>query len=284
MSGIDPLHCILCGGKRFVSIFDYTEPDQYERAVGVNKSGYYRCWIQCQDCGFYASRYSRSQSKLDGLYSVLYRSSNSTWRAQDSRTLFRKITQLPFDESETKQRIKWVKDRIHSEFQKDSPLRAAPYHLLDIGGATGVFAYEFKDANWISHVIDPDESGIFLKTELGIDFICARYSEHRFRRTFDLISLVYVLEHINDPESFLIEAWSNLKKDGYIYIEIPDAIVFEDTDSSDDIFNSCHLWFFSEKTIRKILRKTGFEPVCIEQVKTVRGIQCLMVLARGQVQ
>jgi len=279
MSEIDSILCLLCGNDKFVPVFEYYEPDQYEKSVGVTEDGYYRSWVQCQNCELYASRYSRPRSKLDALYSTIYRNSDSSWRSEDSRVLFDKVAQLPFEQSETKQRINWIKNTLNLELKEKTCLRSAPYHLLDIGGGTGVFAYEFRDSDWIPHVIDPDENGSFLEKEFGIDYICEPYSAKHYQCKFDLISLVYVLEHIHNPEYLLTEIRSNLQDDGCVFIEVPNAKVMNELDSSNDIFNSCHLWFFSEETIGKLLRKTGFELMKSEQTTTVRGIQCLMVLA-----
>jgi len=254
-------------------------PDSYESAVGITEAGYYRQWVQCQQCSFIYSIYSRPKDALDKLYKTLYRSIGSKWREESSEELFNRIITLPADESETKFRVKWIKEGIEN-LRQDQLLdkKSPPYNFLDIGGGNGVFAYEFKDADWMPHVIDPDEWGHFME-KYGIKFIPDYYHSAAFNVKFDLISLVFVLEHLTDPASIIKDLRQDLLPGSLIYIEVPDAICFKRKDSHDDIFNSCHLWMFSPYTLNRFLHLMGFEIVALKRAQTERSHYSLMALA-----
>lgn len=280
MSLCNPKNCLICQSKDYRVIFSYYEPDQYEVAVGVSKEGYFRKWVQCKQCGFYYSIYSREKNILDKVYTSTYGDKNSSWRKDSSEERFKQVIALPEGESETKFRVNWIKKNINDSWKYELLKQATPpYNVLDIGGGTGVFAYEFKDTNWVTHVIDPNKSSSFIKTKLHMPFIQDYYKPHSFNCKFNLISLIYVLEHLKDPISFIKDLHNDMTSNSFLYIEVPDAICFKYKQAQDDIFNSCHLWMFGPNTLTPLLDRSGFEIFCLNRVKTKRGHYALMVLA-----
>ena len=279
MNLYNPKNCLICQSRDYRVIFSYDEPDQYEVAVGVSKEGYFREWVQCKQCGFYYSIYSREKNIIDKVYTSAYRDKNSSWRKDTPEERFKQVIALPEGESETKFRVNWIKKNINNSWEYGLLKQATPpYNVLDIGGGTGVFAYEFKDTNWVTHVIDPNKSSSFIKTKLHIPFIQDYYKPNSFNCKFNLISLIYVLEHLKDPISLIKDLHNDLAPDSFLYIEVPDAICFKYKQAQDDIFNSCHLWMFSPNTLTPLLDRCGFEIFCLNRVKTKRGHYALMVL------
>lgn len=278
--------CLVCKRKEYTSIFEYTLPDQYEKKVSVTSNGYSRKWVQCKNCGFYYSVYSRDKEILNRIYEASYRSQDSSWRKNSSEELFNFIINLPPEESETKLRVEWIKKNIVSLWKggiitKKTP----PFNFLDIGGGNGVFAYEFgeekstEEKMWVPHVIDPDENAQFLKSKLKMEFIQSEYKSGLFGKKFDLISLIYVLEHLTNPKFFIEDLIQDTDPDSLIYIEVPDAFCFRTMPESHDIFNSCHLWMFDSYTLITFLNDCGLEVFCLNRVRTKRGHYALMALA-----
>ena len=99
-----------------------------------------------------------------------------------------------------------------------------------------------------------------------------------FKREFDLISLIYVLEHLREPASFLQQVQIDMNRGALLYIEVPDALSFRFKPPDDDIFNSCHLWIFSPETIIRFLRENGFQVFSLQRTKTIRGHYAMMLL------
>lgn len=272
--------CLLCGSRENKTIFSFISPDKYEASVGVGKKNYSRKWVRCKKCGFYYSIYSRPGKILDRIYLSSYRDKKSSWKGETPEETFKKIISLPPGKSETKFRVNWVKKNIarlwkHGLVKKNSP----PYRALDIGGGAGVFAYEFKDANWAPYIVDPSKDISFLKTRLHIPLVQSFYKPRRFHCKFTLVSLIYILEHVSNPLRFLKSARQDMAKNSFLYIEVPDALSFRLKPPGDDIFNSCHLWMFDPKSMTTLLDKCRYEIFNMERLQTKRGHYSLMVLA-----
>ena len=272
--------CMICQAQERVAVFSYNQPDAYECVVGVGPEDYLRQWVRCGKCGFHYSVFSRDEDILDKIYTSSYRDQNSDWRKVSTEEIFQKVINLPEEESETKFRIKWIKKNIQDAKRNGLiTMNQPPYRLLDIGGATGVFAYEFQDQEWKSCVIDPGESGKFIQQKYNIPYRQAYYQANSFPHAFDLISLVFVLEHLKDPQKILREIRKDMSKNSFLYLEVPDALCFQLKNSSDDIFNSCHLWMFTPNTLTMLLDQCGFEVFSLNRVKTKRGHIALMALS-----
>ncbi|MHA2282079.1 MAG: class I SAM-dependent methyltransferase [Promethearchaeota archaeon] len=276
---MDNNKCLLCQSEDYQVIFSYDEPDLYERAVGVEVEGYWRQWVQCVKCQFYYSRYSRPDDQLDNIYTSIYRSGASGWRNETTEEIFDRIISLPPKLSETKYRVGWIKSQLQNiwsaGFVKKGP---TPHRMLDVGGASGVFAYEFRDKHWLPHVVDPSENGSFLQSRFGIPYVQKSYEPGCFDKPFDLITVIFVLEHLNNPVRFLKHVRKDMTADSLLFLEIPDSISFRCKPQNDDIFNSCHLWMFSPNTLLKLLEQVGFQIFSLHRTKTIREHYTLMLL------
>jgi hypothetical protein len=271
--------CLVCQSHDYKVVFAYNEPDPYEHAIGITSEGYWRQWVQCTKCGLYYSRYSRAETALDAIYISAYRDGNASWRVTNTEEMFQRIISLPPEQSETKYRVNWIKSQLHaywsSDFiEKDPP----PYKLLDIGGATGVLAHEFRDDNWLPHVIDPSEEGAFIQEKVGIPYKKEFYQPGLFDDKFDLITMFCVIEHVRDPISLLKLIQEDMKSHSLIYIEVPEAAYFKHRPANDDIFNSCHYWIFSPNTLMGLLDQCGYEVFSMLRTRTLRGAYTLMLM------
>lgn len=272
--------CLICKSPEYSVIFSYDKIDQYEKAMGVSEKRYFRKWVRCKQCGFYYSIYSRPKNTLERIYAIKYRDSNSSWRKDPSEKVFEKIVKLPLRKSETKLRIKWIKENINAVCKQGMlKLGPPPYNMLDIGGGTGIFAYEFQDHHWVSHVIDPDKDSSFIETKLNISYMQEYYKPNIFKHKFNLIALIYVLEHLLDPVCFLKTLHCDMAKNSFLFIEVPDAVCFQYRSSEDDLFNSTHLWMFDPINLELLLDSCGFKIFRLKQAKMIRGHDAIMVLA-----
>ncbi len=258
----------------------YVVPDQYEEAVGITDHAYFRKWVSCGNCGLKQSLHSRSNNALDVLYENLYRKPSAVpWRKYTNEETFELVKNLPPESSETIERVSFIKARICNYQMMGFFPHKSNYRLLDVGGATGSFAFEFKNKDWEVFVVDPDPSGNFLE-KYGINFRCGYLNELESNDQFDLVSLIFVLEHIEDPKIILEEVSKLMCQEGLLYIEVPDEIAFEKKGLDDDIFNSCHLFLFGSIQLVTLLDKCGFEILSLERSQTKRGHLALSCLAK----
>lgn len=278
-------NCELCQSTEFAVLSSYNEPDNYEQLLDIATENYYRKWVKCENCDFIYSIYSRDVTAMDKLYSEIYRGNNVQWRTLSNKELFQKLIQLPETESETKRRVKWIKNNLE-ELTNSQIIQfdTTNKKLLDIGGGTGIFAYEFLEKDkWDSHIVDADPTGEYLEDEYNIKYVTNFYKPHLFEYKFDLISMVFSLEHISNPKTVLNTIKADMKDDSVLFIEIPDKIAFTHKNPNDDIFNSCHLWFFSPKSLIELLDQCGYECLTLARAKTFRGHYSIILLAKQKV-
>lgn len=274
-----PNACILCGSPHRRPVARYATPDRYERAVGIGVEGYWREWVVCLECGFHYSRYSRTPAVLDALYSEGYRSATAEWRAEDALTRFRRIVTLSPEESETHARICWIKQVLG-----DAAMRwndPGERRMLDVGGASGVFAALFQDDHWRSTVVDPSREGRFIESELGIPYIEGAFEDVTLDQAYHLVALNYVLEHVVDPAGMLRRAALALDVAGMVYIEVPHAVNFDIWPPEDDVFNACHLWMFDEDSLTRLFDDAGLSLLAHTVTQVRRGHVALMALAKA---
>ena len=270
--------CILCGSTEHRALFTYEQPDRYELAIGVSSEGYSRQWVKCLKCGLHRSEYSRDPALMDKIYESKYRDTDSSWRKQSADELFQKIIQLPSETSETHFRANWIDNSIRQLQQAkiiDIPENRS---LLDIGGASGVFAYEMHCRGWQAEIIDPSFAGAFVE-KYGVSYRQGFYGPDSIATKFNMVSMVFVLEHLQDPKTLLQQVKANVDTNGLLYIEVPDDSAFRSCNKDHDTFNSCHLWLFGARQMHEILSVAGFEIHALQRYVTFRGYPAIMLLA-----
>ena len=270
--------CILCNTTERTIRFSYAEPDRYETAIGVTSEGYHRRWVQCVNCGLHRSEYSRHPDLMDEIYEKKYRATDSDWRQRTADELFQKIINLPLETSETHFRVNWIESSLGFLQQaKIIDLPETP-KLLDIGGASGVFAYEMHRRGWQAEIIDPSADGGFVEN-YGVSYRQGFYGANSIVGKFDMVSLVFVLEHLQNPMKLLQDIKVNVAEKGVVFIEVPDDSAFLSCTDDHDTFNSCHLWLFGARQLNQMLLTVGFEVHSLLRYVTFRGYPAIMLIA-----
>ncbi len=143
-----------------------------------------------------------------------------------------------------------------SQFLKESGISKLG-RTLDIGASSGLFLETLRQN------LGAEVSGVELgrayrevAASKGIAmFESLATLEASQPQKFDLVSLMHVLEHLNDPVERLIEIREKLLDDsGYLLVEVPNLYAH-------DSFELAHLTCFSPHTLKQSLAKAGYKIV-----------------------
>lgn len=135
---------------------------------------------------------------------------------------------------------------------------------LDIGFGQGALLDAVSRAGFAGHGTELSEVALRKGRERG--FVTASGTESFADGSFDVVSLVELVEHVEDPRAFLREARRVLRPGGGLYLTTPNAwslnrwvlkgawTVFAPPD---------HITIFTPRGLRRLLRECGFEQVKI---------------------
>lgn len=147
--------------------------------------------------------------------------------------------------------------------------------LLDIGCGDGTFLSLAKKSGWeVSGVETSAASCEYIKKSLGVEVYNGQLKNASYPdEYFDVVTFWHSLEHMTDPQANLRSAQRILKKGGLLAVAMPNFdnyiykvlycigkirkkphFLFEDNEKEKE----WHLNFFSPRTIKEMLTKTGF--------------------------
>ena len=237
------MNCIICNNEVGDSVFRYDKPDKYEEWMGI--IDVLRGWYKCDCCGFYQSWRDYPLADLQKIYTEGYR--DPKFRGETIRETYEKIMNLPLENSENAERFKWF---IHHITQKTG------CNVLDIGSGLGVWPDVLDKAGYNVWCMENNKESIdFIRNELKIKCV----DELPTYAKFDIITCLHVLEHIEDPKSFLASIKVMMKNGGELFIEVPDAVEFRYLEKDNNEFSSDHVWFFDLSTLNRLAESCGFE-------------------------
>lgn len=226
-------------------IFSYNKPDKYEEYCGITNVD--RKWWYDGNGDFYYALRNYKVRQLDPIYTKGYR--DPKFRKETIQETFERIATLPIDKSENRKRFSWFNANIN--FQRGK--------VLDIGSGFGVWPHLLKVAGWDVECVEPNEdSARFINNELHIPCRNEFFSPD-MDRTYDVVSIVHVLEHISTPRQFIRKVVKCLKPEGKLFVEVPDAVEFRYLPRDHDEFNSCHVWFFTASYLCRLFDKLDLD-------------------------
>ena len=229
--------CRICGGRRAKIV---------RRHLRYNIK---RNVLRCVKCSFvYLERPSIAKSYYLGKkYRALH--GPSLGKKSSPRELFE--TYLPFQR------------QIHKTM--GSLLRPS-VSLLDVGCSTGHFLYSLKGKvrTRVGLELSRDEVSFIRR---NLDFPVYNVPlEHAdiLEGPFDVVTALQVLEHVEDPVGFLQHIKKHLKKNGTLYLELPNLddvlrTAYRVKEYEDFYYREPHLSYFSKDSLRRALTKAGFE-------------------------
>jgi len=147
-----------------------------------------------------------------------------------------------------------------------------PPYALDIGCATGALLSRLQTKGWRVTGVEISPSAKYARDTRSLDVRSVPLEENNFPdNIFDAVLASHLIEHLNDPKSFLHEIYRILKKNRHCFITTPNIRGFQarlfGSKWRSAIFD--HLYLFSDITLSKMLKNAGFK---IESIHTWGGL------------
>jgi len=147
--------------------------------------------------------------------------------------------------------------------------------LLDIGSGIGVMLDASKETGYDSIGVELSTKLAAIAVQKGHTVINKNISEMTFERKFDTITMMDIIEHLENPRDVLVALRLLLNPGGELIVYTPNhnslivkaAGLFHQVGIKspvENIFACTHTCFFTTKTLRNVLNTSGFK------VKNVR--------------
>jgi 2-polyprenyl-3-methyl-5-hydroxy-6-metoxy-1,4-benzoquinol methylase len=229
-----------------------TIADKYMQSAGIDRGW---SWYLCGDCGLYFQKDPMPPYQLEKIYAH-YR--DQSIRDASIEDEFDRIMAIMPQESENYYRYRWFGSHYQGEKR-----------LLDIGSGLGVWPYQIKTAlGFDVQCVEPNLGCCdFINDSLNIPCICGYFYPEAFNETFDVVTIIHVLEHMLEPKQFLLQIKEVMHPKSQLFIEVPDSCEFECLELTNDEFNSCHLWFFNIQTLSTLVERAGYNVTHIHRVQ-----------------
>jgi 2-polyprenyl-3-methyl-5-hydroxy-6-metoxy-1,4-benzoquinol methylase len=165
--------------------------------------------------------------------------------------------------------VRW--DEFSRLFQKiiDKIIKFKPQgRLLDVGCSVGILLDVARKNGFDVKGVEVSTWASEFARQKGFDVITGGLLEAAYpEKSFDIVVLNHVLEHIPKPVVILFEAKRILKDDGLLVIGVPNfgsymAAIKKGKWAS--LQPDQHIWQFTHESLLRVLMKTGFSEVYFE--------------------
>jgi trans-aconitate methyltransferase len=138
--------------------------------------------------------------------------------------------------------------------------------ILEVGCGGCVVLADLKSRGYNVLGIDSSPFAAQQGAKKGVDVLTAFFPSDRLEGNYDLIFHVDVLEHIEDPISFLRHHYTKLNNNGLVVVNVPDAT---ESIQLGDISMAMHqhLNYFTLDSLARTLQAAGLELVSVEKAK-----------------
>ncbi len=230
--------CNLCGSNIFYGMYYI---DRFKRPFQV---------VRCTDCGLVFMNPQFEESELKSFYDKDYYSGDADYSYNDERKDFKG------HEYVWKARIRRILKSLG--YKNGNGLK-----LLDVGCSFGGFLKTASRFGFETHGIDISEYAVdWAKENLSLDKLtCGKVFDAKYPDSFfDVVTMIEVIEHVDDPKTFLNEVSRILKPGGLLVLQTANMNGQQAKREAANYhyFLPGHLFYFSDKTISQFLIDNNF--------------------------
>lgn len=220
------LHCPLCGNSKAKVIAE------------MESFGFKVRYYLCQTCGFVFQNPGESAAADPAFYEETYRQLYQATEEPTAKDL--------------------RQQRLRAEYQLNLMQNHGVCRLwraLDIGASSGTLMQIINEAYGADMIgVEPGKAYRQLAEEKGFK-VYPSLEELRSGETtkFELVTMMHVLEHLEDPLGTLREIRTHLlEHHGFLLVEVPNFYAHES-------YELAHLSCFTEHTLTEMLRQAGYK-------------------------
>jgi len=238
MSKFNVLQCPVCDGNSFSPFLICTD---------FFVSGEQFQIKQCSSCGFKITENIEDEENI-GPY---YQSENYISHSNTSKGVVNSIYHAV---------RKYMLGRKRRLVEKATSLKTG--QILDVGTGTGFFLNEMKEKGWqVTGTEKSSDARDFAKKEFNLDNLSSEELFTLKEKSFDVITLWHVLEHIHLLNENMETFHRLLKENGKLLIAVPnhdstDAKHYKEFWAAYDVPR--HIWHFAPKQMKMLGEKHDF--------------------------
>jgi 2-polyprenyl-3-methyl-5-hydroxy-6-metoxy-1,4-benzoquinol methylase len=155
-----------------------------------------------------------------------------------------------------------VSGKILTELLKYNP---SAKNLLDVGAGIGALMMAGFKIGLNCYGVEPNKYAVtYAKEKFSINILNNFYHSSLFDTKFDIITIIHVLEHLEEPAKLFQEAIKDLNDKGILFVSVPmyhpikHAQYIENPDAEGSIFlPDVHIIHFTDVGIKKMAKKFG---------------------------
>lgn len=131
--------------------------------------------------------------------------------------------------------------------------------VLDVGCGLGYVTYALNEAGYKAIGLDISNEAIHrAKERYGSNFLCEDFFNLTSdQKTYDVICMLELIEHVENPTMFIKHAMSLLNKNGFLIITTPNKSFYPKGSLWETDAPPVHITWFSEDGVSKIIGRLG---------------------------
>jgi 2-polyprenyl-3-methyl-5-hydroxy-6-metoxy-1,4-benzoquinol methylase len=153
--------------------------------------------------------------------------------------------------------------------------------LLEVGCGAGHFLAAAQRAGFEAWGTEISQSGLVRLKEQGFHVLAGALPELALpSHHFDAVVLFEVLEHLEDPQAYLVECRRILRAGGVVLLTTPNFGSLSQRLLAERwrVVDPEHLVLFTKQGLRHVLKRTGFKPIAlgsrnVDLGELVRGLR-----------
>ncbi len=236
------VNCIGCGHENFAIVNISNQSISEDNKELINPI---RIWVKCNRCGLIYANPMPAEDSLNQYYSII------------AKEKFGGIYGNIDD------RFEFLVSMANRRLEKIERYAGGVKTLLDIGTGIGTFTGTALDRGWRAEGLElTQEDCQYAKEKFALELIHENFYSFQEDRTYDVVTLFEVIEHLQKPLADLRQINKLVKDNGILVVSTPiQDTLFGKKMKENNIFwhVTAHLSYFTKDVMIDYLKEAGFE-------------------------